>query len=439
MKSKIILTLIAIATLMSCHTETHNSGDEKEHETRSHEDAHESHGSGDIVVLTKSQREALNLKLGTFQMRNLTTVIKSNGQLKVPPASSAEVTAIIGGKVKEIKVFHGDKVRKGQPLAVLEHPDYIALQENFAEAFNRLEFLTREFQRQKELFDNNIGAGKDFQQVKADYYTAKAKYAGLKSRLELLNLSPDEILQGNISSTITIKSPINGFINDVKIKVGAYVGTTDVLFEITDNSAIHADFLVYEKDVHLVKKGQKVHFTISNRHDKEFMATIFAVGKEFEANSRAVHIHAKINGKVTDLIPGIYISGHIHTDKQYTRTLPEEALVTEGTKSFIFIADNAPDTAHEHHETGTHDHDADGSHEEAVSQNHDEKDHDHAIANNEDDKSVFRKVEVIKGITDAGYTEVKLINPLPENTQIVMNGAYYLLADMKKEEAEHEH
>jgi cobalt-zinc-cadmium efflux system membrane fusion protein len=48
-------------------------------------------------------------------------------------------------------------------------------------------------------------------------------------------------------------------------------------------------------------------------------------------------------------------------------------------------------------------------------------------------------IEVITGLKDDGYTEIHLINSLPENTQVVMNAAYYLLADMKKEETEHEH
>ena len=51
----------------------------------------------------------------------------------------------------------------------------------------------------------------------------------------------------------------------------------------------------------------------------------------------------------------------------------------------------------------------------------------------------FRMIEVITGLKDDGYTEIHLINSLPENTQVVMNAAYYLLADMKKEETEHEH
>jgi cobalt-zinc-cadmium efflux system membrane fusion protein len=425
MKTKIVIAFIAIATLMSCNTKNKTANESEEHEER---------GPEGVVVLNENQREALNLKLGTFQMRNLTTVVKSNGQLEVPPASSAEVTAVIGGNVKEIKVFHGDKVKKGQLLAVLEHPDFIVLQEEFADVANRLEYLEQEFERQKELFENNVGAGRDFQQAKAEYNTAKAKYEGLKSRLQLINLSPAKIKEGVISNTVSILSPINGFVNEVNIKVGSYVDAKDILLEITDNSEIHADFMVYEKDVHLVKEGQKVHFTVSNRPGEELTATIFAIGKEFEANSRAVHVHAKINEKVSGLIPGMYISGHLHTDEKYTRTLPNDAIVAEGTKSYIFVLDNQSLETHGHNE-------ADESGEEHVGEENHEG-HEHGDADDDDaaeNKMAFRMVEVIPGLKDEGYTEVQLINPLPENTLVVMNAAYYLLADMKKEETEHEH
>ncbi len=398
---------MAIATLMSCNTKNKTAGEGEEHEE---------HGPEGVVVLNENQREALNLKLGAFQMRNLSTVVKSNGQLEVPPANSADITAVIGGNVKEIKVFHGDKVTKGQILAVLEHPDYITIQEDFATTANRLEFLEQEFERQKELFENNVGAGREFQQAKSEYNTAKAKYEGLKSRLQLLNLSPEKIMQGNISNTININSPINGFVNEVNIKVGSYVDAKDVILEITDNSAIHADFMVYEKDVHLVKEGQKVHFTVSNRPEEELTAIIFAIGKEFEANSRAVHVHAKINEQVSGLIPGMYISGHLHTDEKYTRALPNDAIVTEGTKSFIFILDNQALEEREKDEPAN---------EEIHTDNED---------NAEENSMAFRMVEVIPGLKDDGYTEIHLINSLPDNTQVVLNTAYYLLADMKKEE-----
>ncbi|MDX9803563.1 efflux RND transporter periplasmic adaptor subunit [Sunxiuqinia rutila] len=432
MKTKIFLALLVVVTLMSCNSnkkENSEAGEHAEHE-----------GPEGVVMLNELQREALDLKLGTFQMRNLTTMVKTNGEMQVPPASSAEVTAVIGGNVRDIRIFQGDKVRKGQTLAILEHPDYIKLQEDFADLASRLEFLEMEYERQKELFENNVGAGREFQQVKSEYNSAKAKYQGLKARLQLLHLSPEKVKEGEVSNSVPIVAPINGYVNEINVKVGTYAGAQDMLFEITDNSKIHADFLVYENDVHLLEKGQKIHFTVANIPGKELMATIFAIGQEFEANSRAVHVHASLNEPMPGLIPGMYISGHIHTDENYTRTLPNDAIVTEGTKSYIFILDESLEAeeheGHEHeavaeNEEG-HDHEAEENHEEHDGEaGHDDENGGHVMA--------FRMIEVITGKQDEGYTEIKLLNPLPDDTKIVMNAAYYLLADLGKEETEHEH
>jgi cobalt-zinc-cadmium efflux system membrane fusion protein len=421
MKSKIFITFIAIATLMSCNLPNSNESEEEE------VDACKVEGAEGVVILNEKQREALELEVGTFQMRNLTTLVKTNGELEVPPSSIADITAIIGGNVKEIKVFHGDKVKKGQVLAVLAHPDYISLQEEFAEMANKLEYLDKEYNRQKELFENNVGSGKDYQLVKSEFNTAKSRYQGLKSRLLLLNLSPENVKNGSISNTINILSPINGYVNEININVGTFVDSKDKLMEVTDNSKIHADFLVFENDVHTIKKGQKVDFTVSNRPGEELSAKIFAIGKEFEANSRAVHIHAELDNVQTGLIPGMYISGHVHTDENYSLALPEKAVVTEGTKSFIFIIDQVAliEFAEESEESG------DGCEDSCDDKCEDEEKNELG-----EDAMAFRMVEVITGQKDAGYTEIRLLDSLPENTQIVMNAAYYLLSDLKKDEAE---
>ena len=377
--------------------------------TNTEEHEHEHEGEKGQVTLNKEQFKALGIKLGGFQMRNLTTVVKVNGQLEISPESRADITTLMGGNVKEIKVFHGDKVRKGQPLAVLEHPDYIALQEDYAEIANKLDYLKQEYERQEELYKNNAASGKAYQKAKSGYYVALSKYKGLQSRLELLNISPEKVKAGEISSQIVLRSPIDGYVNEVDVKVGTYVGPQDRLFEITDHNAIHADFMVYEKDVYLLRKGQIIHFRVSNMPGQELTAKIFAIGKEFEPNTRAVHVHAAIDSMPEALVPGMYLSGHLHTDEKYTRALPNDAIVKEGTKSYIFVLADEEEDAH-----------GDG--------------------HGDEEEFTFKKVAVITGKQDEGFTEIKLAEGVGEDDKIVQNAAYYLLADMNKEETgEHGH
>jgi len=168
---------------------------------------------------------------------------------------------------------------------------------------------------------------------------------------------------------------------------------------LADNSKIHADFNVYEKDVHLLNIGQKIHFTVSNKKEKEYTATIFAISKQFEDKTRSVQIHANIIEDKAGLIPGMYITGHLHTDKNYVKTVPNDAIVTEGAKSFVFVVDD-DENATEGNEEGT----------------------------------AFKMIEVITGQSDDAYTAVTLIEDLPKNTKIVLNSAYYLFSDMGKDE-----
>ncbi len=397
MKYKISILILAIGlSLVGCKSKNQN-----------HENMQDQQHPKDVVILSENQMKAVGIKIGTFEMRNLTSIVKTTGQLSISPQNQAEVSAIIGGNVKQINVFYGQKVRKGQVLAVLEHPDYIKLQEDFAQVANELDFLEKDYQRQKELYEQGATSGKQYQMAKSKFFTAKARYEGLRQRLKMLGINPDDVIRGKITSTIKIYSPINGTITAINIKVGTYAEPGQTLFVVKNNDSIHADLLVYEKDLHKIKIGQKVHFMVANRPDGELSGRIFAINKEFEPDVRAVRIHASIEGNKKDLIPGMFITGHINTDSVYTRSLPVDAVVREGEKYYIFIVDDQALKNEFQHRGQTQT---------------PEKLH------------AFRMVEIAKGAEDNGYVEIHLLNPLPDTTKVVVKGAYYLLSDLKKEE-----
>jgi cobalt-zinc-cadmium efflux system membrane fusion protein len=83
--------------------------------------------------------------------------------------------------------------------------------------------------------------------------------------------------------------------------------------------------------------------------------------------------------------------------------------------------------------------DGDENHEGHSNDNSNETEHKHEPENVKEGNISFRMVEVIIGKSDDGYTEVHLVDSLDEDVKIVMNAAYYLLSDIKKEETEHKH
>lgn len=404
MNSKIktyILLFAASLFIAACG----NSGHEEEgHEYENGEASeHHEHGEGheEEVHFSEQQFQSLNMKVDTLPFRNISSYVEANGQLEVPPQNEAAVTAIIAANVTSIKVIEGDKVSKGQVLAYLSHPDLIKLQTDYFNSWNQLQYLEKEYQRQKKLYEEKVGSGKEYQKIQSDYQSMKGNVNGYEAQLKMMGLGQEKIKQGEIYEQIPVPSPISGHIRLVEVKTGQYVQPQTEMFEIVNINHIHADLMVFEKDMHKVKEGQKVRFSIESLPDKELEATIYAVGKSFEQDPKAIHLHAEIENKEGLLIPGMYVRGRIMTEIIQSYALPEAAVVREGEKYFIFTAKKEND--------------------------------------NGETEWAFEPVEVIAGAIDEGWIEVKLLKPLENSVTVAWNNAYYLLAEMKKGEAEHNH
>lgn len=374
------------------------------------------------VSLTPMQRQAINLKVGPLQYKNISTAIKTTGELQVPPHNEANISAIVGGNVYKINVIEGDKVQKGQTLALLEHPDFVQMQVDLQESASRLDYLQKEYKRQQNLYEQKVGSGKAFQEAQANYTSTKARVEGLKTKLNILNLNTRKILEGEIYRFIPIISPIRGFIKEVNIKMGQYAGPPEILFGVIDNSHIYADLMVFEKDVYKVKKGQKVTFTVANEPKDSYTGKIYAVGKTFEEYPKAVLVHAEIEGNTDNLIPGMYIEGRITINDIPTLALPETAIVSEGEESFIFVKTEEAEHKEENKKKS-------GLEKEAVSKKH----------NPSGGNWTFKRVVVVTGAEDNGWVEVKLLEPLPDSVKVAYNGAYKLISEMGKGETGHGH
>ncbi len=395
MKNQIIyiLTLVVlVAAFTGCGSKNANpNSDEKAEEGH----AEESVGT---VHLSQLKFNSLEFKIDTLPLRALSGIVEANGQLEVPPQHEATVTAILGANITSIKVIEGDKVLKGQVLAYLSHPNLSQLQTNYIKAYSRFQYLEKEMQRQKRLYEEEVGSGKTYQETVAEYQGMKGEVKGYEVQLKQLNLNAVKIRSGEIYEYVPVVSPINGFIQKVKIQLGQYVNPQIEMFMIVNIDHIHADLMVFEKDVYKVKEGQKVSFTVESVPGNTLTAEIYSVGKQFELNPKAVHIHAEINNKEDFLIPGMYINGRIHTTSHKVTALPEDAIIEEEGKPYIFMAE-----AHEE----------DGETEWK-----------------------FTPIEIRTGITDDGWIEVKLLEELPEGAEVAWNNAYYLISEMKKGELE---
>jgi len=417
LKFNIILIIFLSLFLVSCgKTETSEKTGEAKEKTEEHAEGEDS----ELASLTQEQMNAIGVTLGQIEMKELTATIKANGALSVPNNNKANATSLYGGVIKTLNVQVGDFVRKGQIIATIANPEFIQLQEEYLTAGSRITYAEQEYRRQKELFDNDAGAKKNLQNADAELKMLRTKRASLQRQIQMMGISPGNVSNRNLKSGLAVIAPISGTISNVFLQIGSYIDVSSPVAEIVDNSSLHLDLQVFEKDLPLIKVGQNIHFTLTNNPVEEYDAEVYSIGTAFENQSKTIPIHCRVKGNKKGLIDGMNTTAVVSLNNQLMPALPNTAIINSDGKDYIFFVSNKEEKHHEKREAETH------NHEEKPNEKHNGK------------TINFERVEVVKGTSELGYTAITPVKPIPEGARIATKGAFFINAKLTNSGG-HEH
>jgi len=375
--------IILIISLLSCSKTNKNTEESTEAEVIPE----------DIVEMRYDQIRLAKIETDSIRIKYLFNSIKVNGKVAVPPQNFATVSTPFGGFIISTDFLPGDKVVKGQSLAVVENQDFVDIQEKYLESKNRLEFAEAEFKRHTDLYKEDVYSEKNLQQVTADYKSLKAQVSALEQKLAMIGLNPLQVREDKITRTIAIVSPINGFIKTVNVNTGKSISPTDVLFEIVNPDKLFLELTLFEKDASKVSKGQKLKFYINNETEQH-EASIYQAGISVDED-KTYKVYAAVESGCKNVIPGMYVNAVIEISGKNVTALPSEAVVSFDDKDYIFVYFR------------------------------DKEEKGNAFTE-------YRMVEVGKGMTEGGNTEVILPPGFElKGTKVVVKGAYNLLSAKK--------
>jgi membrane fusion protein, heavy metal efflux system len=346
-----------------------------------------------IVELRADQIKLANIETGSIDMRSMSGTLKVNGTIAVAPQNLATVCASMGGFVKSTTLMPGNSVAKGQTLATIENQDFVDIQQSYLEAKNKFEVAEGEYNRHTELYKNDVYSQQNLQQVTSDYKSLKSQVKALEQKLALIGINPANLHEDDISSSVKIVAPISGFLKTVNINLGKFVAPADVMFEIINSDKLFLELTMFEKDADKVAQGQKIRFFINNETEPH-EAIITQPGRAIDAD-KTYKVYANVTGICKNVLPGMYVNAIIETSGNQVAALPKDAVVSFDDKDYIFVFDKNKEEAGQPF-------------------------------------TEYRIIEVHKGVTDGGFTEIVL----PEgfnitNAKVVVKGAYNLLAAKK--------
>ncbi len=347
----------------------------------------------DIVEMRADQIKLANIETRIISMHPLSVTLQVNGMVVVAPQNLATVCAPLGGFVVSTSLMPGNAVSQGQTLAMIENQEFIDIQQSYLETKNKFEFMEAEFKRHTELFKDDVYSKQNLQQVTVDYKGLKSQVKALEQKLALIGINPADLNEDNINRSVPVKSPIKGYIKTVNVNTGKFVSPTDVMFEIVNSDRLLLELTLFEKDAGTVTENQKVRFFINNEtelHD----AVIYQTTKSVSAD-KTYKVYANVTSVCRNVLPGMYVRAVIATSDRLVPSVPNEAVVSFGDKDYIFVFEK----------------------------------------NKVEDEKPFteyRMIEVKKGVSDSGYTEVILPEDFDiQNAQVVTIGAYNLLSAKK--------
>ncbi len=276
---KNIILICSLLLLIGCNSKNTT---EKETEVATEEN---------VVNLTDAQLQNATLEIGNFEKRNVSSTLKVSGIIDVPPQNLISISMPLGGYLKSTKLLPGMHVSKGEILATMEDQQYIQLQQDYLITKSKLNFAQQEYERQKELNQSKASSDKVFQLAESDYKNLRITLSALGEKLKLIYVNPNKLTESNLSKSINIYSPINGFVSKVNVNIGKNVNPSDVLFELIDPSDIHLNLKVFEKDVTKLYIGQKLFAYSNNQPEIKHGCEIILISKDLSAEDHTAEVH----------------------------------------------------------------------------------------------------------------------------------------------------
>jgi membrane fusion protein, heavy metal efflux system len=342
-----------------------------------------------IATLTAAQMKNAAITTSALQEQKLSGILKLNGKIDVPPQSMVSISVPMGGYLKSTQLLPGMRVRKGESIAVVEDQQYIQLQQDYLTAKAKIKYTEAEYNRQKELNESKAGSDKNLQLAEAEYRSQKILIRSLSEKLQLAGINISKLSEENITRSVNIHSPINGYVSKVNVNIGKYAAPTDVLFELINPADIHLNLSVFEKDIQSLRIGQRLTAYTTSNPQKKYVCEIILISQNLTADNYA-EVHCHFLNEEHKLVPGTFMNAELNATAKTVMALPEEAVVRFEAKQYVFVK----------------------------------------LA-----EAKFEMKEVQTGIVENGMIEI-LNAAAFQNQSIVSRGAYTLLMSLKNKEEE---
>ncbi|EJL00093.1 efflux RND transporter periplasmic adaptor subunit [Pseudomonas chlororaphis] len=361
--------------------EAHQEGEEGQAEGEAHA---EEEGK---VELSAEQIQAADIQLAEAAPRDLSSLLTLPGEIRFDEDRTSHIVPRAAGVVESVTVNLGQTVKKGELLAVIASQQISDQRSELAAAERRVELARTTFQRERQLWVDQISAEQDY--LLARQTLQEAEIALNNARQKMNALSGSAVLAGG--NRYEMRAPFDGVVVEKHLSVGEVVGETSAAFTLSDLSRVWVTFGVFPKDLNKVRVGKPVRVQ-STELGTQVQGTVAYVGSLLGEQTRTATVRVTVPNPDDVWRPGLFVSVQVATDTyQAGVTVPQSAIQTVEDKPAVFVRV------------------ADG----------------------------FQATPVVLGGSEGGFVEIR--EGLRAGAQVATTGSFILKSELGKGSAEHGH
>lgn len=276
--------------------------------------------SSDAVMLSDEAAALANIQTEVVGTAAGCKEVRLFGKIEPDQRLQQSQTAYVGGRIERLYVSAvGDRVGKGQTLAVIYSPELYAAQQELVAALGYPDEVRR-----------------------------KTLVQAATEKLRLLNVTQaqiNEVLSNKKASPyVSLKANTSGTVVSKHINQGDYVKQGDELLQIADLSRVWAVFEAYESDLPFVKVGAAVRFTTEVLPGKTFTGKVSFVNPILNGQTRTAGVRVVLNNSGNIFKPEMMIAGYAagSVDKDADGvTVPKSAVLWTGQRSVVYVQDES--------------------------------------------------------------------------------------------------
>ncbi|MDP4263687.1 MAG: efflux RND transporter periplasmic adaptor subunit [Bacteroidota bacterium] len=275
------------------------------------------------------------VKIDSARLTYISDEVKLSGEVSFNDNKVVKVFPFSSGQVIKVMVSLGDKVHKGQTLAIIKSADVSGNYSDLSLANTDVTIAKKQLDNTESLFKNGIASEREYTEAKENYNKAVANAAKLKTQISINGGG-----QTSTDGTYTVKAPIEGYVVDKNAEEGSFIrgDNSQAIFTVGDINDVWIWANVYESDVAKVKEGYNVDVTTVAWPGKVFKGKIDKVNQVLDPQAKVMKVRIALNNSNHELKPEMFANVLVQNkEQQQMVTISHSAVITENGKNFVII------------------------------------------------------------------------------------------------------